>query len=183
MRAGGFILVELLVALAVVGLVLTATVSLLQQGQQGYLLGVAGLEAQQSARVGLQRMAREIRNAGFDPVGAGFPPVVDPTAASLTLQNDLNGNGMIDARGETITYLLRGATLRRNAGGGAQPIIEGVQALTFTYLDADGVPTAVTERIRTVGIALTVGPDPTLVRWPANTLAVTLRTQVRVRNR
>lgn len=183
MRTGGFTLVELLVALAVVGLVLAATVGLLQQGQQGYLLGVAGLEAQQSARVALQRMAREIRNAGFDPVGAGFPPIVNPTVTSVTLQNDLNGNGMIDARGETVTYLLRGTTLRRNAGGGAQPIIEGAQALTFTYLDADGVPTAVPERIRTVTIALTVRPDPALVALPASTLAVALRTQVRVRNR
>lgn len=183
MRTGGFTLVELLVALAAVGLVLAATVGLLQQGQQGYLLGAAGLEAQQSARVALQRMAREIRNAGFDPAGAGFPPIVNPTVTSVTLQNDLNGNSMIDARGETITYLLRGTTLRRNAGGGAQPIIEGVQALALTYLDADGAPTAVPERIRTVAIALTVRPDPALVALPANTLAVALRTQVRVRNR
>jgi len=182
-RAGGFTLVELLVSLSVVALVLAATLGLLQQGQQGYLLGAAGVEAQQSARVALERMAREIRKAGFDPAGASFFPIVNPSPTSLTLQNDLNGNSIIDARGETVTYLLRGTTLRRNAGGGAQPIIEGVRALSFAYLDADGVPTGAPERIRTVVIAMTVGPD-FLPGAPArDRLGVTLRTQVRLRNR
>lgn len=183
MRAGGFTLVELLVALAVVGLVLAGTVSLLHRGQQSYLLGAGGLEAQQSARVALERLAREIRKAGFDPVGASFSSIVNPTPTSVTVQNDLNGNGIIDARGETVTFLLRGTTLRRNAGGGAQPIIEGVRALTFTYLDADGIPTAVPEKIRTVIVALTVGPDSLEGAPSRDVLAVTMRTQIRLRNR
>lgn len=183
MRADGFTLVEVLVALAVVGLVLAATFSVLHQGQQGYLLGAARLEALQNARVGLERMVREILTAGFDPTGADFPAIVNPGMTSVTIQNDLNGNGVIDATGETITYLLRGTTLRRNAGGGAQPVIEGVQALAFTYLDADGAPPAVPERIRTVGILLTALPNlPSGTTLP-DMRAVTMRTQVRLRNR
>lgn len=182
-REQGFALVELLVALAVGGLVVLATFGLLQQAQQGYLVGVARIEAQQSARFALQRMAREIRAAGFDPAGADFPPIVNPSATSLTIQKDLNGNGVIDVNGESITYLLRGTTLRRNAGGGAQPVIEGVQALALTYLDPDGVPTGAPERIRTVIIELTVRPDPSLGARPLETLAVTMQTQVRLRNR
>ncbi|MBI4607825.1 MAG: prepilin-type N-terminal cleavage/methylation domain-containing protein [Candidatus Rokubacteria bacterium] len=176
MRADGFTLVELLVALAVVGLVMVATLTVLERGQQGYLLAVARLDAQQRTRVALERVAREIRTAGFDPTGAGFAAVVDPTPTSLTIRKDLNGNGVIDAAGEAVTYLLRGTTLRRNAGGGAQPVIEGVEGLVFSYLDAEGAATTLPEAIRTVVIALTVhvGPSPGVA---------TMGTQVRLRNR
>lgn len=183
MRAGGFTLVELLVALAVVGLVMVATLTILQQGQEGYALGVARLEAQQSARVALERVAREVRTAGFDPAGTGFPAIVNPAPTSLTIQKDLNGNGVIDAAAESVTYLLRGTTLRRNAGGGAQPVIEGVEDLTFTYLDAGGAPTTLPAAIRTVIIALTVttGSSPSVAHLGTRTAS--MRTQVRLRNR
>lgn len=183
MGAGGFSLIELLVALAVSGLVLVATIGVLLQGQQSYLLGVAQLDAQQNVRVALERMAREIQAAGFDPTGADFPAIVNPTPTSLTIQRDLNGNGMIDATGEAVTYLLRGTTLRRDAGGGAQPVIEGVQALTFTYLDAAGAPTSVPELIRTVIIALTVRPDLSRGIPSEDIAAAVMKTQVRLRNR
>lgn len=182
-QAKGFTLVELLVALAVVALVLAGTLGVLLQGQQSYLFGLGRLEAQQNARAALERMAQEIRTAGFDPIGADFPAILNPTSTSLTIQKDLNGNGMIDATGETITYLLRGTTLRRNAGGGAQPVIEGVQGLTFTYLDADGAPATEPQRISTVIIALTVQADSFPAVTARGALAATMRTQVRLRNR
>lgn len=183
MGASGFSLIELLVALAVSGLVLMATIGVLIQGQQSYLFGVAQLDAQQSVRVALERMAREIQAAGFDPTGADFPAIVSPSPTSLTIQRDLNGNGVIDATGETVTYLLRGTTLRRNAGGGAQPVIEGVQALAFSYLDAAGAPTSVPELIRTVVIVLTARSDPALGIPSQDAPAAAMRTQVRLRNR
>ncbi len=183
MRADGFTLAELLVALMVGGLVLTATFGFLHQAQQGYLLSVARLEAQQSIRVALERMAREIQTAGFDPTGAGFVAIANPAPTSFTIQKDLNGNGVIDANGEAVTYLLRGTTLRRNAGGGAQPVIEGVQALALTYLDADGAPTGVPEQIRVVRIDVVTRASPALNAPALDTLTVTMRTQVRLRNR
>ncbi len=183
MLAAGFTLVELLVALMVAGLVLAATFGSLHQGQQGYLLGVAQLEAQQNARVALERMAQEIRTAGFDPTGADFPAIVNPAPTSFTIQKDLNGDGVIDAAGETVTYLLRGTTLRRNAGGGAQPVIEGVHALAFTFLDADGAATTVPERIRTVLIDLATRPGAAPGAAVLGNFAVRMRTQVRLRNR
>lgn len=183
MRAAGFSLVELLIALMVAGLVLAATVTILHQGQHGYRLGAAQLDAQQSARVALERMVREIQNAGLDPRGAGFPAIANSAPARFTIQSDLNGSGAIDANGEAVTYLLRGTTLRRNAGGGAQPVIEGVRALAFTYLDADGRPTAIPAEIRTVGIELAAQASPTPGVPLSDAPVVTMRTQVRLRNR
>ena len=173
----GFALAELLVVLAVAGLVLLALTGLLQQGEQAYLAGTTRLDAQQSARVALERLGRELREAGIDPRGTGFPPLVNPTPTGFTIQKDLNGDGVIAGNRERTTYSLTGRTLRRNAGGGAQPLIDDVDALTFTYLDAEGRPTWVPAEIRSVLIAITTGPE----RPGAGT--VTMTTQVRFRNR
>jgi Tfp pilus assembly protein PilW len=173
----GFALAELLVVLAVAGLVLLALTGLLQQGGQAYLDGTARLEAQQDARVALERLGRELREAGIDPRGTGFPPLVNPAPTGFTIQNDLNGDGAIAGNRERITYSLTGRTLRRNAGGGAQPLIDDVEALTFAYLDADGRPARVPGEIRSVLIAITTGPEKPRAG------AVTMTTQVRFRNR
>lgn len=173
----GFTLAEVLVALAVVGIVLLALMGLLQHGEQVYLFGTSRLEAQQNARVALDRLGRELRQAGIDPRGIGFPPLVNPTATGFTIQNDLNGDGVIAGNPETITYSLRGRTLRRNAGGGAQPLIDDVEGLAFAYLDSEGRPTRVPGEIRSVLIAITTGPEK------PGTGGVTMTTQVRFRNR
>ncbi len=173
----GFALVELLVGLAVAGLVLLALTGLLQQGGQAYLAGATRLDAQQSARVALERLGRELRGAGIDPRGTGLPPLVNPTPTGFTIQNDLNGDGVVAGNPERITYSLTGRTLRRNAGGGAQPLIDDVEALTFAYLDSEGRPTRVPGEIRSVLIAITTGPAK------PGTGAVTMTTQVRFRNR
>ena len=173
----GFALVELLVVLAVAGLVLLALTGLLQQGGQAYLAGTTRLEAQQSARVALERLGRELRGAGIDPRGTGFPPLVNPTPTGFTIQNDLNGDGVVAGNPERITYSLTGRTLRRNAGGGAQPLIDDVEALAFAYLDSEGRPARVPGQIRSVLIAITTGPEK------PGTGGVTMTTQVRFRNR
>ena len=173
----GFALVELLVVLAVAGLVLLALTGLLQQGGQAYLAGTTRLDAQQSARVALERLGRELRGAGIDPRGTGFPPLVNPTPTGFTIQNDLNGDGVVAGNPERITYSLTGRTLRRNAGGGAQPLIDDVEALAFAYLDSEGRPARVPGEIRSVLIAITTGPEK------PGTGGVTMTTQVRFRNR
>lgn len=172
----GFAFVELLVALALVGIVLVTLTGLLQHGEQAYLAGTARLEAQQSARVAVERLGRELRGAGLDPRGTGFPPLVNPTSTGFTIQNDLNGDGVIAGNRETITYSLRGRTLRRNAGGGAQPVVEGVGALAFTYLDAAGNPATTPREIRSVVITITTGSGD-------GGGGATMTSQIRLRNR
>lgn len=174
-------LAELLAALAVLGLVLAAAVVLLVSGQRAYLAGTARVESQQSARLALARMAREIRQAGFGPAGADFAAisVFEPQRLVLHMDNDVDG--VISGRSETITWLLGAdGVLRRDAGGGAQPVINGVRALTFTCLDADGAPAAAPSDVRSVVIRLTTGPDGPLTRREGLT---TLVTEVRLRNR
>lgn len=173
-------LADLLVAVAVLGLLLAAILGLLTMGQQAYAIGAGRVEAQQSARAALQRMAREIRTAGR---GEGaFAAIAVAEAERIVLQVDVNGDGAIAGRGETITWRLAGSVLRRDAGGGAQPVINGVSALRFTYLDASGQATSVAEDVRSVAISLTARPAYATPTAAAD-VATTLATQVRLRNR
>jgi type II secretory pathway component PulJ len=155
----GHSLVELLVATAVMGLLMAATLSILQSGLAAWSWGSGRVGAQQAIRVALERMGRELREAGYDPASAGVEAVVVAEPTRIVFQRDLNGNGLIDPTHERVTYLLRGGetTLRRDAGAGAQPIAEGVRRFALLYFDKDGAPTADPALIASVRIELEVG--------------------------
>jgi type IV pilus assembly protein PilW len=172
----GYSLIDMLVALAVGGGVLAASVTLLHLGLRAWVWGAARVEAQQSARYALERMASELREAGYDPTAAGIAPVVVAEPARVAFQRDFNGNGVVDPTRERVTYLLRAgeSILRRDAGGGAQPVINGVRALRLTYLDREGVETTDAEAVIAVRVQLEVGGDGA---------GVLMETQATLRNR
>ena len=175
--ARGFTLLELLVAMGLSGLLMAGTLGLLLAGQGAYAAGAARAEATQGARVGLERMATELRQAGYDPQGAGFDPIAVAEPERVTFLRDLNENGVIDPTRERVTYLLRGTVLRREAGGGAQPLVDGVRRLVLSYYDRDDRPTSEPAQIASVGIVLEVA------RTAPTPLAPTLMgTRVRFRN-
>jgi hypothetical protein len=174
-------LTDLLVSLAVLGTVLASVFTLLVQGQRAYAFGAARVEAQQNARIGLDRLAVELRQAGSGVAGATFAALSVAEPARLVLHRDLDEDGVVAAQRETITWLVSGGVLRRNAGAGAQPVIEGVRDLRFAYLDAAGLPTTVAADVRTVRIELTTG-----ARLPSvlgGTAVTRVTTRVRLRNR
>lgn len=173
----GFSLIETLVAMALLGLVLAATGSLLLAGHAAYAVGTARAEATQSARVALERMGSELRQAGYDPQGTRFEPILVAEPARVTLQRDLNENGIIDSTRERITYLLRGTVLRRDAGGGAQPLAEGVSGLWLTYYDRADMPTTDPSQVVSVGIRIEVSRSTAFPLAP-----IVMGTRVRFRN-
>ena len=167
-------LAELLVVIALLSTVFAGTLTALEQGQRAYTLGVARVEAQQNGRIALERLTREIRNAGAG--GVGFDALAVAERERVVLHMDQDGDGRADARGETITWRLAGAVLRRDEGGGAQPIVDGVRSLVLEYRDRAGRPTAIPGEVRTVVITLTT-------TGTGGAGAVTLTTQTRLRAR
>lgn len=155
----GYSLVDLLVALAVGGGLMASTLTLLHLGLRAWVWGAARVEAQQSARYALERLAGELREAGYDPTVAGIAPVVLAEPTRVVFQRDLNGNGVVDPTRERVTYLLRtGETiLRRDAGGGAQPVVEGVRGFRLVYLDRAGAATTDPAAVTAVRIRLEIG--------------------------
>ncbi|HKC06905.1 MAG TPA: prepilin-type N-terminal cleavage/methylation domain-containing protein [Methylomirabilota bacterium] len=113
----GFTLAEMLVVCAIVGLVMASLLGLVMQGQQAYWFGTTQVDGQQTVRVALERMAKEIREAGYEPLpgdtdpsscpnattyplytSAGalpcfnFVPIAAQTATALTLQYNFDGS-------------------------------------------------------------------------------------------
>jgi hypothetical protein len=173
-------LTDLLVALAVVGFVMASNLLLVDQGQRAYQVGAARVEAQQTARIALIRIANDIRTAGSSLAHPAFPAVSVAEPSRLVLHRDWDGDGVIAGTRDTVTWFLDGTTLRRNAGGGAQPIIDGARALAFAYFDAAGAPATAPEDVRSVRVTLTTGAAARTTGAAART---TVTTHIRLRNR
>ena len=175
-------LADVLVSTALLGGTCGATLVLLEQGQQAWAVGAARVEAQQSARAALTWLTGELRVAGQGGGPERVPAlsVIEPTRVVLHVDRDRDG--AIAGPGETITWRLAGDVLRRDAGGGAQPVTNGVRALTLAYADAKGVPTLDPLAVRRITITLTTRPAhaPTPTTRPFIT---TLTTDVTLRNR
>ncbi|MHC1730194.1 MAG: prepilin-type N-terminal cleavage/methylation domain-containing protein [Syntrophobacteraceae bacterium] len=140
-RSNGFTLVELLVVLALTGLVTLGAFRtfMWQQGTYTAQENVATL--QQDIRGGLDLMIREIRMAGYSPKIAGVAGITAATANSVTFTVDLDSSGAI-IPAETVTYLVAGNALQRQVQGINQPVIDNVDCLDFVYLNSSGVALA-----------------------------------------
>jgi type II secretory pathway component PulJ len=169
-------LAELLVTLAVLGLTLAGLFTGLDHGQHAYAIGMARVESQQSARIALERLARELRGAGAG--GEAFDAISVAEPERVVLHVDLDGDGAARGRGETIAWRLAETVLRRDAGGGAQPVVEGVRSLRLEYLDVAGRPARAPGEVRSVVITLTTEGGR-----PGAGGATTFTTRVGLRNR
>jgi prepilin-type N-terminal cleavage/methylation domain-containing protein len=177
---GGFTLPEMLVTIMLMLVVMSALYSIFDMSLRVFSFGNDKVEAVENARLGLEKMEREIRaaypyNRDSDPpplfLAGGF------TSNSLTFGNDLNGNRATNDAGEQITYTLSGNSLQRNS----QPVVEYVKAngLTFQYLDKSGNATTTETAISRVRIKLDIEID----RGSLGKRTQTLTTDVDLRNR
>lgn len=161
----GFTLAELLVVLAVAGLLLAAVVALQIEGQEIYLFGAGRVEAQQSSRAVLDRVAGDLRSArSLTAIGT--------TSVSF-----------IDSNGTAVQYQLSGTTLQRKEGaGGFEDAAAGVLSLTFTYKTQAGATTGAPGDVRMIDISITTEPESVGGYTLMGSRTVTVATTVRLRN-
>jgi type IV pilus assembly protein PilW len=160
----GFTLIELLISMAVGLIVLAAVYGVFIIQNKTYKVQDQIAEMQQNARAGMDIMTGEIMLAGYNPADTAFDGITYSTS-QLQIRADLDGDGTPDDASENIIYSYDTTNLQigRNTGGGAQPLIENVQAFTFEYLDGNGNSTTATANIRQVRITITMrtaDPDP-----------------------
>ena len=175
-------LADLLVSTSVLGVLAGATLVTLEQGQRAWSVGAARVEAQQSARAALTWLTAELRGAGHGIAARGLPAISVAEPTRVVLHVDKNHDGVIAGGGETIVWRLDRDILRRDIGGGAQPVINGVRALTFEYFDDLGRPTIDPTAVRRVRITLSTRADH--VRAPSTAgYGATFTTEATIRNR
>ena len=78
---GGFTLAELLISVAILGIVMAGLLGLLTASRNAYSRGSGTIEAQQNARLALDRMGKEIREAGYHPWPPDTLPLTCPPGA------------------------------------------------------------------------------------------------------
>jgi hypothetical protein len=172
----GFTYSEALIASTLLGPVLISALLTLDAMHAAYGRGERSTDLQQSARICMARIIRELRVAGLDPSGL-IPglPVQGPIQAAEMNRIAFVGDVNEDGNTEKIEYRLdlssNPSVLRRQqwstwAGSwsgtsGGQPLAEGIMAAEFSYFAADGraipegeLPARIAE-IRTVGVVIT----------------------------
>ena len=161
----GFTLVELLITLAVSGIIMTGIYSAFKTQQDSYIAQDQVAEMQQNIRAGFYVMANELRMAGYDVdkngAKAGTAGIISvsntvaDTSVTFTMVADVDGvdnsspaNG-VDEVGElkTISYDLYDAysdgdnDIGRQVGGVKAAVAENIEKLEFLCVLEDGTTT------------------------------------------
>ena len=177
----GFSLIELLMAVAIAGVVVGGVYSVYLTQQKSYLAQQEIVALQQSLRAAMQLMERDIRMAGYTPYeesSAGIQTAntnairftldihdgVDNDSDGRTDEFDEIGNGDDDTAdiGEDITYFRADPDgdgifdlFRRDAFLGVDQILAyHVDALDLVYLDKAGSVTSDLGKIRSVQVTM-----------------------------
>ncbi len=165
----GFTLVELLIAVAIAGIVMGGIYSVYRSQQSSYVAQAQVTALEQQVRAAMFFMQRDISMAGCDPTGHANAGILAAGSNFIRFTEDLNGNGDPGEYNEDIAYALYRTGGVQKLGRKTpftatnQPVAEGVDALDFVYLDAAGnvllTPVSDPSRIRSVQITLVVRGD------------------------
>jgi type IV pilus assembly protein PilW len=139
----GFSLVELLVAMAITAVVMTAVFKIYTTQQNSYLLQEQVAEMQQNGRTAKYVMTKEVRMAGYDPTGLAKAGFITAGGNIIHFTMDITGgDGTITVPGDDITYSIfvdddAVEKLGRNDGSGNQAVVENIDAVGFAYAYAN----------------------------------------------
>ncbi len=166
----GFTLAELMVVMAVIGIIMAGVLVIQMGGEQAYLYGSSRVETQQNARVALDLMTRELRSAQSI--------TTIPSATDITF---------VDENGSTVEYALSGSTLNRTQGGTTTPLIGGVQTLAMTYYSVYDVSnstyttTSNAAQVRVINISLVTETEQTAAANSPGDQRATMECTVKLR--
>lgn len=189
----GFTLVEILVAIFVMGVAVSAIYGIFIAANKSYHTQDRVAETQQGVRIGIDCIVRNVRIAGLDPLDTAGSTIEQATVTKVRFTSDRDMNGAIDTplNEERMTYeydadnqRLRRCLYEGTGNESWQTLIDNVSALSLGYLDADGnsitAPVASTDldSIKTVVISMTCFGTDT----QGQTFSRTVNTRVICRN-
>lgn len=168
-KENGFTIVELMVALALTGIVTVAIYKTFTWQQRVYTVQDSVASVQQGLRAGMDIILKDLRMAGYSPVTPGLAGITAASANSITftIDRDSNGisNGTIDP-GETISYSVSSGSLTRTVSGSpavVDVVMDNVDTLNFVYYNSNwadlGAPPADYSKIRAVRVTIVARTD------------------------
>ena len=165
----GFTVIELLIAMAMTGMILAAIFTFAIVQRQSFATQEQVSQMVQAARAAMVLLTHDIDSAGYNPTNAAFSGVTYD-ASQLQLQADLDGDGSTDDAEEHIIYTYDASTrqLLRNTGDGDEPLASHITEFTWQYLDANGNPTTVSATIRQLRITITARTAKPDLQYPTN---------------
>jgi type IV pilus assembly protein PilW len=157
----GATLVELFITLVLLGIILGAVCTSFVSQRKAAAVHSQRVVLIQQAQAAMDLLTRELRRAGTNPTGTAFPSGTYPvtySATQLEIRANLdNSNNNTTDPDEHLIYAYDTTTKRitRDAGNGAQPLVENIRAFTFQYLDGTGNPTTDSSKIRQLQLCIT----------------------------
>ncbi|MGD8513784.1 MAG: prepilin-type N-terminal cleavage/methylation domain-containing protein [Deltaproteobacteria bacterium] len=134
----GFTLIELLVAMGLGLVVLGAVLKVFVSQNRTNVAQQEVAYAQQNVRAAMDLMAREIRNAGYDPEDNNFEAIKTATSGSIRILSNLSGDdeaGDPNDPNEDVTYTVNGSNQLTRSGN---RMVDFVNNLQFGYVLKDG---------------------------------------------
>lgn len=166
----GFTLVELIITMAISGVIAISIYSAYISQQRTYLAQEQVAEMQQNLRAAVELITREIKMAGYDYTGGAGSAITYASSGQMSFTMDGNDDGDLCDSNEIIDFgfnstddserdgipVAGGVPLRRqtgdtkayapncteSTGGGYQAIADNIQAVEFFYKLADGTTTS-----------------------------------------
>lgn len=207
----GFSLAETLIAVVISSIVLLGLYLIYDVNQATFIRGEQQTDLQQNARIGLDRLVREVRLAGYDPQSPTIIPtpcataIQSATATSISFIADVDSDGNSEKveyahdpacnpncaadppkirREEWPSLAGTNCTANWSASGGAQPFAERVTALTFVFYDGGGTPLATPLPASSLDTVRRIAVTVTTADTVTGSVPqpYTLRTEIRPRN-
>lgn len=162
----GFSLIELMAAIGISAIVLTAITTTFISQTRSYNTQEQVNAMQQNARVAMDMITREVRMAGYNTNGLLTFDGITYNAGQIRIQANLNGDTDTGDANEDITYAYNATddTIERTTGGFTEALVDNIDVFTFAYLDKDGNATTTSSLVRQIQITVTARTpkhDPT----------------------